>query len=300
MKDYVIHMATGYANFADAVVAPSESTAEILRDRGVTSPIHVVPTGVDVDDYLAGDGNRARDRLGIPSDASVVGTVGRLAPEKNLPFLARAMAETLSADRNAWALIVGHGPAQTDMRSIFNEADVADRTRFAGVLEGSDLCDAYHAMDVFAFASQTETQGMVLVEAMAAGRPVVALDAPGAREVVDEGTNGRLLQSEDAGEFAQAINDVLASPDAARKALRKRALQTATEYSTENCVETMLGVYKAVIDAHDAGKTRPDNDATKLGTQVRREVEIWANRIKSIGHAILAQEHNISNHLNGT
>ncbi|MBS3821883.1 MAG: glycosyltransferase [Planctomycetes bacterium] len=296
MKDYVIHMATGYANFTDAVVAPSKSTAEILRDRGVRSPIHVVPSGVDIDDYAAGDGNRARQRLGIPSDASLVGTVGRLAPEKNLPFLARAMAEVMSADRKIWALIVGRGPATEQMQDIFAETEISDRARFAGVLEGSELCDAYHAMDVFAFASKTETQGMVLVEAMAAGQPVVALDAPGAREVVDDGNNGRLLESEDVGEFAEAISSVLAASDATGRSLREAARQTARRYSTDNCVETMLRVYREVIDTHDARPQRPDDDATKLGTQVRREVEIWANRIKSIGQAILAQEQAPWNH----
>jgi 1,2-diacylglycerol 3-alpha-glucosyltransferase len=131
--------------------------------------------------------------MGIPKDAVVVGYVGRLAQEKNLGFLARAVAGFLESAPEAYALIVGDGPSREATKNIFWDGRVADRVKFAGTLQSSSLVDAYDAMNVFAFASQCETQGLVLAEAMAAGLPVVALDGPGVREVVQDGKNGRLL-----------------------------------------------------------------------------------------------------------
>src|SRR5690606_25150250 len=90
----------------------------------------------------------------------------------------------------------------------FSQRNLSDRLRVAGQLDAQPLADAYHAMDLFAFASQSETQGMVLAEAMTAGVPVVAVDAVGAREVVDNGVNGRLLASEDAASFTAALTQV--------------------------------------------------------------------------------------------
>ena len=93
-------------------------------------------------------------------------------------------------------MIAGSGPLEPTIKDIFKEQGVAKRLHFAGVLKGQDLVDCYHAMTIYAFASVSETQGIVLVEAMAAGIPVVAMDAPGVREVVKDGYNGRLIFEE--------------------------------------------------------------------------------------------------------
>src|SRR5690606_26560960 len=105
----------------------------------------------------------------------------------------------------AFFLVVGTGPSDEAIRQQFRRARLEHRLRMVGSLQGQPLVDAYHAMDVFAFASTSETQGMVLVEAMAAGVPVVALDAAGAREVVADGKNGRLLPTADPRAFAEGL-----------------------------------------------------------------------------------------------
>src|SRR5690606_3392577 len=117
---------------------------------------------------------------GVPADAFVVGHLGRLAPEKNLEFLALAVAEFISREPRAHFLVIGSGPSEGAIRETFTRAGLTSRLHLAGVMQGQALADALHAMDLFAFASFSETQGMVLTEAMAAGLPVVALDAPGA------------------------------------------------------------------------------------------------------------------------
>ncbi|MFA5276387.1 MAG: glycosyltransferase, partial [Candidatus Omnitrophota bacterium] len=110
---------------------------------------------------------------------------------KNLEFLTNCLIELLKKDPRAHALIVGLGPSEQMIKDTFGKAGLEKRLHLTGVLHYQDLVDAYFAMDVFAFASLSETQGIVLIEAMAAGLPVVALDAPGARDVIEDYHNGR-------------------------------------------------------------------------------------------------------------
>ncbi len=246
LKRFVVQLSTSYANVCDHVVAPSESIAGVLAERGVTTPVDVVPTGVATAEFAHGDGRRIRDWLGIPTDAPVVGHLGRLAPEKNLTFLADALARLASARPEAHCLVVGSGPSADDIARVFEQADVGDRLHFAGQLSGRDLVDAYHAMDVFAFASLTETQGMVLAEAMAAGLPVVALDAPGAREVVRDGANGRLLACQDAAAFAEATAGLLALDGDARRQCREAVAATADRFDRQACADRALAIYQGL------------------------------------------------------
>jgi 1,2-diacylglycerol 3-alpha-glucosyltransferase len=174
----------------------------------------------------------------------VVGHLGRLAPEKNLPFLARAVAHFLKQHGSGTFLVVGTGPSEEEIKRIFAEAGLAERLHFAGKLQGRELVEAYKAMDVFAFASHSETQGMVLAEAMAAGVPVVAVDAPGAREVVHSDSNGELIPADDEQAFADALERVVGNGHAARA---REALKTAEEFSMRHCAERMLTLYEQLV-----------------------------------------------------
>src|SRR5690606_14716577 len=119
---------------------------------------------------------------------------------------------------------------------IFQRQGLLERVHHPeGYLDGPVLADAYHAMDLFAFASKSETQGMVLAEAMTAAIPVVALDAPGAREVVRDGENGRLLMEEDIDLFASALAEIADTSPQHRKALRDAAAETAETFSMPRC-----------------------------------------------------------------
>jgi glycosyltransferase involved in cell wall biosynthesis len=206
MKEVAIQIPTHYANLCDGVIAPSESLARVIRKRGVTTPIAVIPTGIDVQAFASADGSRFRKRMKIADGALVIGHVGRLALEKNLGYLAEGVALYLKKDANACFLVVGDGPWREQMKEVFQQHGVADRLLFAGKRTGRVLREAYRAMDIFAFASKSETQGMVVAEAMAGGAPVVALNASGIREVVRDGANGSLLPARaSAAEFAAAI-----------------------------------------------------------------------------------------------
>jgi glycosyltransferase involved in cell wall biosynthesis len=245
-RRFVIELATRYANLCNQVFAPSESIATLLRKRGVIAPIEVVPTGVDVERFAQGDGAGFRRIMGIPEDAFVVGHLGRLAPEKNLVFLSEAVAAFLKREPYAHFLLVGKGPSDPDIRAVFEREGMSGRLHIAGILLPSALVDAYHAMDVFAFASKSETQGLVLIETMAAGVPVVGLDAPGVREVVCNKHNGRLLKEETREAFCAALQWTAALPAARLRQLRQGALETADTFSMQHLADKALSCYKAL------------------------------------------------------
>jgi glycosyltransferase involved in cell wall biosynthesis len=280
LKRFVIQLSSSYANLCDQVFAPSESIAELLAERGVTSPVDVVPTGVDTSRFAGGNGARLREQLDIPRDAPVVGHVGRLAPEKNLAFLAGAVARCLAEYPTARFLVVGSGPSETSITEQCRRAGVAERLHLAGQLSGQPLIDAYTAMDVFAFASLTETQGMVLAEAMAAGLPVVALDAPGSREVVRDGINGRLLDEADSATFARALTDLLDLDAAARARYREAVAATAQHYDMQACADRALAVYTR-LEASD-GLDEGEHDAWHRS--LRRIRAEW-NLLKGVAQA---------------
>ena len=300
MRRFVIRLATDFANLCDHVIAPSESIRAILKQRGVEPAISAIPTGIDPQRFTQGDGGAARQRYAIPADAFVVGHVGRLAPEKNLAFLARAVARFAATDERAHFLVAGKGASEAEIRQAFDAAGLGDRLHLAGSLSGQALADAYHAMDVFAFASQTETQGMVLAEAMTAGVPVVAVDAPGAREVVRDGVNGRLLASESEPAFAAALAE-LAAVDAPRgKELASAARTTAEDFSLERCTERLEAVYRDLIasgtearasrQAGMADAEPADNAWTRTLRLVEREWDLWEGRTEAAWQSLRGGE----------
>jgi len=241
-----IHLSTEFANLCDGVIAPSESIAKLIKKRGVTVPIRVVPTGIDVKAFGSGDGASFRRKFKVPPGAFVVGHLGRLAPEKNLGYLAEAVALFLQQAPEARFLVIGSGPSEDTLKELFAERGIADRLILAGKQTGRAVADAYAAMNVFAFASFSETQGLVLTEAMAAGCPVVALAASGVREVVREGRNGFLLPARaPASRFAAQLARLHATPELVRT-LGDAARKTAETFSKELCADRALAYYEDI------------------------------------------------------
>ena len=248
MKRFISELATRYANLTDQVFGPSESIVALLRERHVTAPITIIPTGVQLENFAHGDGEVFRRTQGIPQDVFLVGHLGRLAPEKNLHFLAEAIVAFLKANQHAHFLLVGTGSSEEEIDEMFASAGLRDRYHKVGILQNQrQLADAYSAMDVFAFASKSETQGMVLSEAMATATPVVALDASGVREIVRDGINGYLLQDESVQEFVDALQAIFELPPERLQQLKDGALKTAEEYSMSRSAEKALEVYARLI-----------------------------------------------------
>lgn len=283
LKEIAINLSTQFANLCDGVIAPSQSIARLIRKRGVTSPISVVPTGIDVAGFAAGDGVKARRRFKIPANAFVVGHTGRLAPEKNLGYLTKAVALFLKQTPQARFLVVGGGPSEEEMRRICAENGVAGQLILAGKHSGRALHDAFRAMDVFVFASFSETQGMVLAEAMAAGVPVLALKANGVVEVVQDGVNGFMMPARTpAVKFAARLAELHAAPARCRQ-FSRAASRTAQEFSRERCALLALKFYEEIRKA-----TRRERLMTEmsvwgsLGQRIAMEWELLAQKTQNL------------------
>ncbi|MBF0572113.1 MAG: glycosyltransferase [Candidatus Omnitrophica bacterium] len=286
VKRFIVKLAAGYANFVDRLIVPCESVQEILFKRGVKTPMEIVPTGVDLKRFSKGDGKGFRERNGIPPDALVIGHAGRLAAEKNLDFLINCMVEALKKEPRAHALIVGRGSSERMIKDTFEKAGLEKRVHLVGVLHYQHLVDAYFAMDVFAFASLSETQGIVLIEAMASGVPVVALDAPGARDVVKDHHNGRLLKEMDQQSFVDALLWVLGCSGEESQAMKQASRMTAQKYSIELSAKRMLEVYEDARSKKSISVGKRNNSQYLYLWRIRAEWDIYQNYIQAIGTSI--------------
>lgn len=277
LKRVVIQLATGYCNLCDQIIAPSESIEKLLMERGVTTPIRSIPTGIDTGAFSAGNGRLFRKKHGIPQDAKVIGHVGRLAREKNLIFLGEAVAQCLKETPEAVFLVVGDGDAGGEILEMLD----ARQVHAAGKLTGPALADAYAAMDWFVFASQTETQGLVLAEAMAAGKPVVALEGPGVREIVSDGENGHLLPGgASAQEFAAVLSGLMHDPELSRR-FAENARTTAANFSTDVCVRSMLDCYDEVMARHVPAVEKDPMPWDRLISDIKIEWELLLEKMSA-------------------
>ena len=286
LKRFAIELVTGYCNLCDAVVAPSETLAELLPRRGVTTPVTVIPTGIDVAALARGDGAAFRARHGIPGDAIVVGHVGRLAREKNLEFLTRAVVRFMMREPRAWMLVAGGGTYEGVILAELAAAGLAGRLVLAGVVPWSELADVYAAMDIFAFASLTETQGLVVGEAMAAGLPVVALDAQGVREVLRDRENGVRVETESEELFARALA-ALALDEGTRRAMSAGARESARALSQEQMALRLEGLYANLVGRGASAKSIDDSAWTRARRLFAEELKILGNIAQAATGAVL-------------
>jgi 1,2-diacylglycerol 3-alpha-glucosyltransferase len=208
------------------LIAPSEPMREVLKAYGVATPIHVLPTGLPADRFLAGQPARFRELVGLPPDRPLVTYVGRVAHEKNIEFLVKVFARVRVQMPRALFIIAGEGPAREALRQLVARMGLADDVRFVGYLDrNTSLLDCYAAANVFVFASRTETQGLVLLEAMAQGTPVVSTAELGTKFVLKDGA-GVLVMPERVEEFAAAVVRVLEDPG-----LHAMLAESGREYS---------------------------------------------------------------------
>ena len=238
-----------------AVIAPSTDLAVEIRAR-LQAPtpmhdrVHVIPTGVDVAAIGALPGLDPRPAAGWPADAIVVATLGRLAPEKSPMTILEAVAR--AADRVPLLRldVIGGGPSEGDLRERASRPDLAGRVSFTGGLPRTDALARLAGADLFAFASRTETQGLVLAEALAAGLPAVAVDGPGVRDSVRDGIDGTVVPAAPAESRAGRLADALVELvlDASRRAeMAARARGDATRFAVEGRVAETEAVYRSLL-----------------------------------------------------
>ncbi|ENO89833.1 glycosyltransferase [Thauera linaloolentis] len=235
-------------NALDAVVVPSRAMRQRLLDYGVARDLHVLPTGIPLARFNAGDGEAFRQRHGIPLDRLVALYVGRVAHEKNIGFLFDAVLHARQSCPGILLVVAGEGPASGELQSRAAALGLGDTVRFIGYLERRrELPDCYAAADVFAFASRTETQGLVLLEAMAAGLPVVALSEMGTADILDAG-RGCVTPPDDPRRFGDVLAHLLSTP-AIREQLAEDARAYAEVWSDAAMARRMADVYGALRHA---------------------------------------------------
>lgn len=241
-----VRLACRFANTADLVVAPSEHMASTLRARGVRAPIAVVPTGVPLDVFSPGDAARARRELGLPTNVPICLYVGRLDREKSVERVLDAFAAVADAVSDSHLVLVGQGTHEPALRRHAAASHVAGRIHFHGGMARASLPQYYRAADLFMFASETETQGLVLAEAHASGLPAVAVRASGVDEVVQDGETGVLTKAE-TSELSDAAIGLLLDHDR-RAAMGQAARRVAAErFCATGQVKAMVGQYKRLL-----------------------------------------------------
>jgi glycosyltransferase involved in cell wall biosynthesis len=236
----------------DALVVPSGPMLEALRAYGVDARAQVIPTGLRTERFKGANGARFRAAHGIPEDRPVLVHVSRVAFEKNIDFIVRALVRIRHDVPNVLLVIAGEGPAQGALRQQVRALGLEPNVLFIGYLDRSGpLLDCYAAGDAFVFASRTETQGLVLLEALALGVPVVSTAVMGTRDVL-AGTQGAVVAPDDEAGYAATVVSVLKDP-ARRAALSAAAPGDVARWSDTVMAERLLDLYAEVRAAHNAG-----------------------------------------------
>jgi 1,2-diacylglycerol 3-alpha-glucosyltransferase len=236
-------------NALDCIVVPSPAMARRLADYGVTTRSEILPTGIPCAQFAGGDGTHFRRRIGIPSERPVALFVGRVAFEKNIGFLIEAVDRARTTVPDLLFLVAGEGPARAALVAEVAARGLGDTVRFLDYLDrATDLPDCYAAADLFVFASRTETQGLVLLEALAAGTPVLALAEMGTAEILAPG-EGTVTSPADPADFAGLMAELLGDrPRLA--ALAAAGPAHAARWSDQAQAGRLALLYKDVLAIH--------------------------------------------------
>ena len=242
-----IRNARNYANQCDAVIVPTPSVAQIIKKWGVTNKnIVSIPTGVEEDQFANPDRESVRKKYNIGDDEILLFVMTRLTEEKNVEFLVDAALGILKRNNKAKFMLCGDGNLKKRLMKKARAAGLEKRVIFVGIISGDGKKNYYAAGDIFVYASKSETQGMILTEAMYSGLPIVAVRATGARDIVENDRSGFLV-AEDIKEFENAAQKLI-DDENLRKKFGEEAKRIAREkYTAKICAERMLEFYEKTI-----------------------------------------------------
>ncbi len=230
-------------NQLDGLISPSQAMLDKLGAYGITIPSVVIPTGLDLQSLGQGDGARFRAMHGIPADRFTLVHVGRLAFEKKIGFLLQALVRVRAAIPDVLLVISGEGPAADDLKRQVTALGLEGHVLFVGYLSRQDaLADCYRAGDLFVFASRTETQGLVLLEAMYLGVPVVSLAYMGAEEILRP-QRGAVIAQDDPSAFGDCVIALAGDPDR-RRALSADGIAYAQSWRASVFAQRLAAFYE--------------------------------------------------------
>jgi len=221
---------------------------DVLRSYGVKVKAEVIPTGLQAQSFAAADGAAFREKYQIPHDRPMALYVGRVAFEKNIDFLLRMASELREMQPDVLLVVAGEGPAEKSLHQLAIELNLQNNIRFIGYLDrNTELNGCYKAADVFVFSSKSETQGLVIIEAMAQGTPVVAIAELGTKSILIEG-EGALIAPEEEVIFAERVNSLLQNKKV-RNALGAKARAYVEEKWTSRAqAERVVEFYQGMLN----------------------------------------------------
>jgi glycosyltransferase involved in cell wall biosynthesis len=253
--NYIIKKATDYANGANAVIAPTASIIPILRKWGVKKEIIPIATGIKAGEFENTDREIVRKKLNIAKDEIVLFLVSRLTGEKNIEFVFRALRNILAdsplesglSARKVKFLVAGDGYLLPELKKYCEKAEISNSVIFAGLIPHEEVKNYFAATDIFVYGSQSETQGIIPLEAMYMGLPIVAVNSTGISSLMLNKANGFLVR-EDEREFSDAVLKLINDPE-----LRKRFGEASGKIARENftsevCTDKLLKVYDEAIN----------------------------------------------------
>jgi 1,2-diacylglycerol 3-alpha-glucosyltransferase len=233
---------------ADAIVAPTAKVETALKKYGLHNPIHVVPSGIALEQHqqriTPEERRQMRSQLGIPEDALVLLNLGRLGTEKNLTELVELFALARSHSDKLLLLIVGDGPARTELERTAARLGVAQQVIFTGMVDPEKVHIYYQLGDVFVSASTSETQGLTYVEAAANGLPLLCRRDPCLDGVLVEGRNGWEYEADE--EFCDILDTILRNPAQARTA-GDESQQIAASFDKRCFADKIEDIYEAIL-----------------------------------------------------
>jgi len=237
-----------FCRSCDLVISPSPGMREILKKFGVDVPVEVVPNGVDLAPFHSAEPRAAREEFGFGPDEVILIYTGRLGPEKNLPFLLRSFAGAAQAYDQVGLLIVGDGPERENLQDQVRIMGMEGRVHFTGMVPYSELPGYLCMADAFVTASVTEVHPFTVIEAMAAGLPVLGIQSPGVGDMVKDGETGYIALEADLAAFTAKMLRLFLEHDERRR-LGRHARQSAEAYSIERTNQMMLSCYRRVIQS---------------------------------------------------
>ncbi|MDD3006384.1 MAG: glycosyltransferase [Candidatus Pacebacteria bacterium] len=231
----------------DALIAPSGAIKKLLFEQGIKKSVHIIPSGINIDQFAKDAGTRdsIRNKYDIKENEVFLITASRVVPEKNIDFLVRAFAIIRNTRKDVRLMIVGEGSFRDELDVLVKELELEDSVIFTGLLDKEEMIAHYQASDIFVFASLTETQGLVAVEAMAAGLPVVAVKASGIEDMIKSGQDGILTDNVEDNFATNTIK--LIEDGALRKKMSASARVNAREFCIAPWVDKVVGLYNEII-----------------------------------------------------
>ena len=248
--EWAINNAVKYANRADTIIVPTESVIPIIQKWGVVNEnIKAIATGTIEKEFLNPEKNKIREKYGIKDDEILLLSVSRLTEEKNINFLFDSVLKILKENAEVKFVLVGDGYLLPGLKEKAKEEKLENKIIFAGVITRQEIKNYYAAGYIFIYASKSETQGMIITEAMYMGLPIVAVKAPGVESIVENNVNG-ILTSESMDGFISAVKKLIEDKNLRDKMSQESKKIAREKYTSKICAAKMLEVYAEAIKNH--------------------------------------------------